>query len=243
MIGWVLLFLALGISVVLVLVFLGAVRSRMSERDELMREGGADQEELEEARAHRPALKGWLVCSGAILVVATGLCGMWIKGCQTMGRSIEEASDRSACERAVKMQADVVGVYWDKNRKLPSLSEYPPGSVDCPLGNDFIYVGHKKVIFVSLRVVLVELQPHPDGSRRALVADQKFIAAGKPISKPTMVPAPGTGGKVVSGAPVVPVWAGWRPYARWFKTRTLSESDYESIRSAVEGYEEEGPAK
>jgi len=246
MIGWVLLFVAVGLSVVLVTVFLGAVRAKALEREELMRQGGADEEELEEARRHRPAVKGWLVCSGVVLVLVTVVCGVWIKGCQMMGRSIQDSRDLASCRDSLGGQADWVGVYWDKHRKLPGIEQYPPGCVECPAGNDFVYTGHRKVLLGTQRVIIVELQPHRNGQRHALVAEQKFIEARKAISSPTRVPIPAPAGAPASGAVMAPVWGGWRPYAQWFKTRTLSESEYERIRPAVEraiegASEEESP--
>jgi hypothetical protein len=236
LIGWVLLLVALGLAVVLALVFIAAVRARMAEREELVRASGADREEIEEARRHRPAVRGWLTCSGIAALVAFVLIAAWVKGCQAIGRRAREQRDLQMCERSLAVEADSLGAFWDKHRRLPGAAEFRPSDAECPLGNYFIYVGHLKINLEGRRVLIVELQSHPDGSRRALVADRQFIEAGQPVQWP---PGAGSTGMAVSGAPVI--WAGWSPYRRHFQTMKLDRAGYEGIRAAVESGGRAGP--
>jgi hypothetical protein len=226
LIGVVLLLAALGVSVVLALVFVAAARSRMKEREQLLVESAADPEELEEARKHRPPLTGWLACSGIALVLVTGTVGLLVKSCSSIGRSMQQARDVAQCNQSLTMMAEWFGPYWDKNKKLPTPADVPLSGIDCPAGNDFRYVGHRKIVMSGARLLLVELQPHHNGERHALVVGEEFLK-----KRQTVAQASGTGQQAGLG--------GWSPNSRYFRVRTISEAEYESIYAAVEGLDEE----
>ncbi|MHC4917595.1 MAG: hypothetical protein ACYTGB_19135, partial [Planctomycetota bacterium] len=120
MIGVVLLLVALGLCVVLAVVFVVAARAKLAEREDLLREGGADDREIDEVRRHRPPIKGWLTCSGIAMVVLTTVGVLWFKGCQAWGESRRDAMELHLCTQAVDMQVDWFGMYWDQNKKLPA---------------------------------------------------------------------------------------------------------------------------
>jgi hypothetical protein len=235
LIGVVLLLVALGLCIVLAAVFVAAARAKMTEREELLRDGGADDREIDEVRKHRPPIKGWLTCSGIALVLLTGLGGLWFKGCQAWGDRRREAMELQLCMQAVDMQIDWFGSYWDQNQRLPKAEEVPLPTIDCPRGNSFRYVGHRKIQVPGGRLLLVELQPHPDGSRRGLTVDESFLSAGKPA----VPPRPKTSGTTPGPAPA-PTFPANYAYRMHFRVTTLSGAQYESIRAQVEKMEE-GP--
>jgi hypothetical protein len=228
MMGLVLLLAALGVSVVLVVVFMGLVRAKMAEREDLLRDGGADEQELVEARKHRPAIKGWMTCSAVVLVVLTALGTLWFKGCQLMGEAWEQSNHLEVCRESVAAQADWLGQYWDQHKKLPKPEEAPVSAIDCPAGNQFRYVGHRKIQLGGRRLLIIEIDPHRNGTRRALVVGEDFLKKRQTVAKATGTPTGATPGG----------WGPWSPYRQVFTTRAVSESEYEDIREQVERLED-----
>ncbi len=226
MIGIVLLLVALGVSVVLALVFITAARAKMKEREQLALASGAAPEELAEVSRHRPPLVGWLACSGVALILLTGTATLLVKGCSSMGRSIQQSQNLQQCNHSLMMMAEWFGPYWDKNKRLPQPGEVPVSAIDCPAGNDFRYVGHRKIVMSGARLLLVELQPHHDGNRHALVVNEEFLKKRQTVAQASGVKTTGSPG-------------GWLPNSNYFRVRTLSETEYEHIYAAVEGLDGE----
>ncbi len=228
MTGVLLLAAALGVSALLLAVFVVLVRARLKERAGLLAEEGLDGRQVEEKKKHRPALKPWLACSAVALVLCTTLAGLWFKGCQAIGRTVTRTRDLEMCRQSLTMQADWFGPYWDKNKKLPGPDEVPVAVSGCPLGHAFVYVGHRGINLGSSRVLLVESEAHAGGTRRALVVERSFVEAKQAVAQST-----GTG---TSGA--ASTWEN----RMVFEVDSLSEPRYEAVREAVEAPEEdEGP--
>lgn len=223
--GLALLAAALIVSFLLVVVFVALVRARLKERDELESGELADREELAEKKKHRPMLKPWLGCSAAALVLCTAVALLWLKSCQTLGRTISRGQEQHLCQESLAMQADWFAPYWDQKKKLPGPEEVPLVNIECPRGSQFVYVGHRKISLGRARVLIVELDAHPDGSRRVLLVDESFLTA-----KQTVAQASGMGAAGMAGT--------WQN-RMYFRAEPLDEQRYETIREAVEKLEEE----
>ncbi len=223
--GLALLAAALTVSFLLVAVFVALVRARLKEREQLESGELADREELAAKKKHRPRLAPWLACSGAALVLCTALALLWLKGCQTLGRTVSQGQEQYACQESLAMQADWFGPYWDQNKKLPGPEEVPLVNIECPRHSQFVYVGHRKISLGGARVLIVELDAHPDGSRRVLLVDESFLAAKKTVAQASGMGAGGMAG----------TWQN-RTY---FRAEPLDEHRYETIREAVERLEED----
>ncbi len=225
MTGILLLAAALGVSALLLAVLVVLVRAKLKERAGLLTEEDLDGREVEEKKKHRPALKPWLACSAVALVLCTAVAGLWFRGCQAIGRTVSRARDVEMCQGSVAMQADWFGTYWDKNKKLPGRDETPVAIIECPLGHAFVYVGHREINLGRSRVLLVESDAHPDGTRSVLVVEASFLKAKKTVTESTGMDTTG-------------------PANSWenrmiFQVETLSEQRYEMIREAVEAPEED----
>ena len=224
-IGVVMILAALGVTAVLGLVLAAAVLTKMRERQELAPASSVDEVDSSAGKKHRPALIPWLVVSGVLLVLLTAFCGLWFHGCALLGKKKTHLEQQYACQRSVSMLGIVFAEDWDSNKKLPAPEVVSLAGLACPRGNGFRYVGHRKVVIGNLRVIVVELEPHPGGVHQALVADERFIRARKT-----------TADFQASGADAQ---MSWRGNALYFFPMDLTSYQYDSIREQVESGEDE----
>jgi hypothetical protein len=223
-IGIVLLFVALGVSCALVLVLVTVVRGILREREVAGRVESSGEEDVGAARRAPPPLKRWLACSGVAVVIVTAVAAIWFQGCQALGRARKRAQDLAYCSQSVAAQADWFGQYWDQKKQLPTEAEVPLIGINCPLGNQFRYVGERQIMLGGNRLLLIELDCHDGGQRHALVVSPSFLKDKKTVAEQ-------------SGETLQPgnAWMLSYYYRNYFRQVTVSEGQYETIRAQVEG--------
>ncbi|HOX07795.1 MAG TPA: hypothetical protein PK280_15450 [Planctomycetota bacterium] len=234
MIGIVLLLAALSVAGVLGVVLVVLVRAKLREREELARasgegEGQKGAPQPAAGAPRKPAFVPWVVVSGVLLVLATLIGGLLLRSCQAIGEDRARKNEKHVCRAAMDGLASWFFTDWESRKALPPAGDVPLGTyaARCPRGHRFRYLGGSEVLFGNERVLVVETGTHDfgdgDRKRHAIVADRKFLAAGKTGQE---YEAAGQGNS--SGG------RGYSYYGEFFRVITLDEYDYGTIRQAVE---------
>jgi hypothetical protein len=231
MIGPLLLLAALGVAGLLGAILVVVIRAKLRERQGLaraVRPGSPDPQSAEASAAPRkPPLVPWLVVSAIVVAVVTLAGGMLLRSCQAIGEGNARERDRGTCRSSLEGLAQWLYADWEQRKALPPASAVPAESaVRCPLGNRFKYLGERTIPLGNERLLVIETGAHPVRGggldRHAIVADPKFLAAGKTGAE-YQAAAGGGGGN-----------SGYAYYGLFFKVRALSEVEYSTVSQAVE---------
>jgi len=247
--GVLLLLAALSVTAVLAFVLLAAVRARLRERAELERAARPGPPAAPPAGTSapgqpaqppppppaqgpkKPAFAPWAVVSGIAVVVAT-LTGVSIlKSCEAIGARAREQREQQECWNSLTALARWFESDWDARKALPPAEAVPVSMAVCPLGNRFECLCGRRVMLGAQRVLVVETEPHRNGLRHAVVAEQKFLDAGK-----TSADYQSAGGTPTMPRSYPSGPGGYRVYygQGYFLVVQVSEAQYETIRKEVD---------
>lgn len=222
--GIVLLLSAAGVTAVLAAVLVAVVGAKLRERRGSAEPAAPAAGAAAPAQAQaprKPALLPWLAATGALAAVAALVSIGMLKGCQAIGDLNRKAAEQFRCQAALQAAAQQLAAYWDRNKALPPDGTGVLAAADCPPNHRLLYLGGRKALLGSLRVLVVEEAPHEeDGEHNAVVVEQSFIDAGKTAAE--VEQAANASGNSSN--------YGWNN--RHFQVQQLTPGQFEAVREA-----------